>query len=273
MDLLGATSRWVAAGRARESERPDRLFEDPLARALAGEEGFRLLDEMAKAAGSGGDNGYVAIRTRFFDELLLQATAHIHQIVIVAAGMDARAFRLDWPAGTTLFEIEREQVFNVKEPILREVGATPRCDRRLVGVDLAEDWERSLLSRGFSTAVPAAFLVEGLTTYLWPDQVENLLQRITGVAARGSRLGVDIIGTSFLESPWTKPYLTRLEAEGIGWHFGTDEPEQFLSSFGWDAKATLPGEPEANWGRWPYPVAPASVPGFPKCYLVRATRR
>ena len=66
MDLLGATSRWVAAGRARESERPDRIFEDPLARALAGEEGFRLLDEMAKAAGGGSDNGYVAIRTRFF---------------------------------------------------------------------------------------------------------------------------------------------------------------------------------------------------------------
>jgi len=273
MDLLGATSRWVAAARARESERPDRLFEDPLARVLAGEEGFRLLDEMAKAAGGGGDNGYLAIRTRFFDEFALQATPAIHQIVIVAAGMDARAFRLDWPAGTTLFEIEREQVLAVKEPILRDAGAVPRCDRRVVAADLAEAWEPALSSAGFSATAPAVFLVEGLTTYLWPEQVETLFRRLSSMAAPGSKLGTDIIGTSFLESPWTKPYLSRLEAEGVGWHFGTDEPEQFLGSFGWDATATMPGEPEANWGRWPYPVSPRNVPGFPKSYLLRATRR
>jgi len=271
MDLLGATSRWVAAGRARESERPDRIFEDPLARVLAGEEGFRLLDEMAKAAGGGSDNGYVAIRTRFFDELLLRATPAIQQIVIVAAGMDARAFRLDWPAGTVLFEIEREQVLAVKEPILREAGAVPRCDRRLVSVDLADEWGRALLAAGFSAAAPAAFLVEGLTPYLWPEQVETLFRRLGAIAAPGSKLGTDIIGTSFLESPWTKPYLTRLEAEGVGWHFGTDDPEEFLKSFGWHATATLPGEPGANWGRWPYPVATRDVPGFPKSYLVGAT--
>jgi hypothetical protein len=100
-----------------------------------------------------------------------------------------------------------------------------------------------------------------------------LFRRISSIAATGSKLGTDIIGTSFLESPWTKPYLARLETEGVGWHFGTDEPEKFLGSFGWDATATLPGEPGANWGRWPYPVAPRDVPEFPKTYLLRATRR
>lgn len=272
MDLLGATSRWVAAARARESERSDRLFEDSLARALAGDEGFHLLEEMAKAAG-GGENGYLAIRTRFLDEFVLSAATAIRQIVIVAAGMDARAFRLDWPVGTTVFEIERAQVLAVKEPILREAGATPRCERRVVSADLAEPWEPSLLAAGFSSEAPAVFLVEGLTPYLWPEQVTTLMQRISAIAAPGSRLGADIIGTSFLESPWTKAYLARLEAEGVGWHFGTDEPERFLGSFGWDATATLPGEPGANWGRWTYPVPQRTTVGFPKSYLVRATRR
>jgi methyltransferase (TIGR00027 family) len=172
-----------------------------------------------------------------------------------------------------LFEIDREPIFAVKEPILRNAGAIPRCDRRVVSQDLANPWAPALLGAGFSSSEPAFFLVEGLTTYLWPDQVETLFQRISDLAASGSKLGTDIIGQSFLESPWTKPFLDRLQAEGVGWHFGTDEPEQFLARFGWDAKATMPGEPEANWGRWTYPVPPRTIGGFPKSYIVEATRR
>ncbi len=271
MDAIGATSRWVAAARAVETERADRLFEDPWARRLAGEEGFALLEDFARVTRTT-DNSYLAIRTRFLDDFALASMSTLRQVVVLAAGMDARAFRLPWPAGTTLYEVEREQVLAVKEPILRAGMAVPRCDRRLVPIDLADAWESALAAAGFHPDQPALFLVEGIVPYLTADQAESLMQRVGLLAAPESKLGADMIGSSFLESAWTAALRARLEELGIGWHFGTDEPERWLAPFGWATTATLLGEPDANWGRWPYPVLPRSVPGFPKSYLVRATR-
>src|SRR5215207_6472776 len=104
MDSVGLTSRWVAAARARESERLDRLFDDPLAAALAGSEGFAWLDHMERAQPWGQPALYVVVRTRFFDDFQLRASwaTGARQVVLLAAGMDARAFRLDWPPGTRL---------------------------------------------------------------------------------------------------------------------------------------------------------------------------
>src|SRR5215213_4613965 len=117
VDPVAQTSRWMAAARARESEHPYRLFDDPLASALAGPEGFAWLDRMEPARSWGGPALYVVVRTRFFDDFLAHASRDTgaRQIVLLAAGMDARAFRLDWPVGTRLYELYRPEVLGIKD--------------------------------------------------------------------------------------------------------------------------------------------------------------
>src|SRR3712207_6704512 len=135
MDPVGMTSRWVAAARARESQRPDRLFDDPLAVALAGPEGFAWLDDMERAQPWGQPALYAVVRTRFFDEFLLRASwgAGARQVVLLAAGMDARAFRLGWPPGTRLYELDRPEVINAKDAVAPGPGLTlPASGRRSV---------------------------------------------------------------------------------------------------------------------------------------------
>jgi len=269
MDLLGVTAQWAAAERMKEGERSDRLFVDPLAQAFAGVDGPRMRNEMALLAG--GESSYPAIRTRFFDEWILSSAQRLRQIVLLAAGMDARAFRLSWPAGTIIFELDRRAVLAEKARLLARLRPRPLCDRREVDADLSQkDWEESLLAAGFRRDLPTLFLVEGLVHYLDVGDVRSLFARLRALGARGSRLGADFIGDSFLSSPITQPYLARLRELGVPWRFGTDSPDEFLMALGWEATASMPGDPEANWGRWPFPPA-RGMPDWPKVYLVRAT--
>ena len=267
MDVLGATAQWTAAARAKESQRSDRLFSDSYASALAGTEGVRLLSDLERA---GSHAAYLAIRTRFFDDFALRVAHFLHQIVILAAGMDARAFRLAWPPGTKIFELDRQEVLSHKERILRELAATPSCDRRAIAADLAEPWQGLLQDGGFDARAPALFLVEGLTPYLSRGQVMSLFAEISDTAPVGSHLGVDFVGQSFLDSPATRTFLSTLSGYGIPWHFGTDDPGQLLARFGWHATVTLPGEPDANCGRLPALQASHRSPNSPQSYLVRA---
>src|SRR5262249_11893721 len=151
---VGRTARWVAASRARETERPDRLFEDPYAAALAGPEGVALL-------GTDPDH-YLPIRTRFLDDAILRAVNELalQQVVLLAAGLDARAFRLPWPPGLHLFELDREEVLNPKEETLRRLGATPACTQHVVVADLAGTAVPGRLrprgTRGLPAGVPGA---------------------------------------------------------------------------------------------------------------------
>src|SRR5919199_1231509 len=137
VDPVAQTSRWMAAARARESERIYRLFNDPLAAELAGSEGFGWLDSMEPIQGFGGPALYVVVRTRFFDDFLLYACwgARVRQVVLLAAGMDARAFRLNWPSGTRLYELDQPEVLTAKDEILTGTGALPACERRVIGAD------------------------------------------------------------------------------------------------------------------------------------------
>jgi methyltransferase (TIGR00027 family) len=278
MDPLGMTSRWVAAARARESARADRLFSDPLAAALAGDDGRALLEVMEKSAevpGRLADNPYLAIRTRYIDDALKGAADEgVRQIAILAAGMDARAFRLEWPEGTTVFEVEREDVLGYKERVLAAERAAARVRRVVVASDLREDWQGRLRAAGHDPGKPTAFLVEGLMPYL-PDEAAALaiLSGAASIAAPGSRIVLDIPGASFLASPWMKPYLDGLAARGMPWLFGTDEPEALLEHAGWrDVRAVRPGDPEAYPGRWPFPVATRASAGLPQVFLVVARR-
>jgi methyltransferase (TIGR00027 family) len=276
MDTLGLTSRWVAAARARETARSDRLFSDPLAAALAGDEGRAMLEEMERLSMVGHNHSpHFAIRTRFFDDQLLAETARgTRQIVLLAAGMDARAFRLDWPEGITVFEVERADVLAYKARVLEASRATPRARRVTVTADLREDWASALRKAGHDATKPSAFLVEGLLPYL-PDETAafGLFSTAASMAAPGSSIAMDLIGAGFLTSPFVKAHMDALAAKGIAWHFGTDEPEALLAGAGWaDARVLLFGEPGASFGRWPFPVAPRSMQGVPHTFLVVAHR-
>lgn len=269
---LSPTARWMAAIRARETERPDALFRDPLAAILAGDEGFALDRRMAELGDSA--NPAVEIRTRYFDDLLPRAARErgLAQVVLLAAGMDSRAVRLEWPAGTRLFELDRPELLALKERLLAGAGAVPRCDRRVVGVDLAGDWPPGLVAAGFEPKERSLWLAEGLLVYLPERAVEALLARVRDLAAPGSVLACDVVGRSLLTSPWMQTWLRRLEEHEFTWVFGDDDPEGLLRRFGWDASAVRIGDAAAHFGRWPYPPVPQGARGFPSSYLVTATR-
>ena len=275
MDSLALTSRWMAAARARESQRPDHLFDDPLALALAGSEGFDWLDRMEMARLWGGPGLYIVVRTRFFDDFLLHSclSAGIRQIVLMAAGMDARAFRINWPPQTRLYELDRPEVLSTKEAIVARTGARATCERRTIGVDLRQpSWSQALLDAGYEVRRPSAWLVEGLLFYMTETTVHILLDSVSELAAPHSWLGADLMSRDLLNSPVMWPLLAAFARRGVVGRFGTNDPEGLFAEHGWEAHVTQPGEQGANYGRWPYPVTPREVPGIPRMFLVRARR-
>jgi methyltransferase (TIGR00027 family) len=277
MDPVSRTARLTAAARARESRRPDRLFDDPLAEALAGPEGFALMERLETAARPPGastsaQNPYIAIRTRYFDDFLTAAAAQLRQVVLVAAGLDTRAFRLAWPPQTSFYELDRPELLAAKQAVLDGARATARCTRVTVGVDLTAPWQDALLAAGFDRAAPSLWMVEGLLPYLDEPAGARVIATTAALAAPGSRLGADSVGRGFLESPHTRSYLQALERENAPWRFGTDEPEAFLAAAGWNASAVRPGDDGISFGRWPFPMFPRGTPGAPQTFLITATR-
>ena len=280
MDPVGLTSRWMAAARARESERADRLFNDPFAASLAGPEGFAWPNRMepvtlpAVPGPALGPGLYVAVRTRFFDDFLLDASwsIGIRQVVLVAAGMDARAFRLDWLPRTRLYELDRPEVLSAKDAVMDRLRTQPSCERHTVGVDLEQPWAQALLDAGYEVQEASVWLIEGLLFYLSPTTVRTLLEAVSSLASEGSRLGMDLVNRELLTSPVMWPLLKTFARRGVMGGFGTDDPEALLADHGWEAHVTQPGEREANYERWPYPVVHRNVPGIPRLFLVRARR-
>lgn len=273
---VGLTSRWIAAARAVESQRPEPLFVDPLAAALAGPEGFALLERMAAhrppRVSAQTENPYLAIRTRFIDDWLLARLVPQTQVVMLAAGLDTRAFRLDWPAGCRLFELDQAEVLDYKQAILAAAGARPRCERRLLALDLRRPFADALLAAGFDSRQPSCWLIEGLFPYLEQPAVESILRQCAELALPGDGLFADLPGASFFASPWTAPVLRELEAIGAPWKFGTDLPETLFAACGWQAKALRPGDPGAEYGRWPFAMPPRGTPGVPQSFYVVACR-
>jgi methyltransferase (TIGR00027 family) len=276
MDPVAQTSRWMAAARARESQRPYRLFDDPLAATLAGPEGFDWLERMQQPAlGFGGPALYVVVRTRFFDDFLRYASwgAGVRQVVLLAAGMDSRAFRLSWAPGTRLYELDRPEVLATKEEILAHTGARPACQRRLIGADFGHpSWAEALLRAGYESREPSLWLMEGLLFYMSATVAGQLLGVVGTLAAPGSLLGADLVNRELLSSPAMRPLLAAFALRGASGRFGVNDPEDLLARHGWKAEATQPGEWGANYGRWPYPVALRGTPRVPRSFFVRAWR-
>lgn len=271
---VSQTARWMAAVRARESGRDDRLFHDPLAAGLAGAEGYAMADRHDPPGG----NPYVPLRTRWYDDALSAAVSSgIRQVVLLAAGLDTRAYRMGWPETTLVYEVDQPALLDEKRRLLDADGARPQCQRRPVGVDLSGDWPGALRAAGFDPQTPSVIAAEGLLLYLPEAFAHEVLVTAAGLAAPGSRLAIDLISTSFIRSPDMREALDRLRDEGVPWLFGTDDPEGFVADCGWRPEAVRqPGEADTSFGRrWPYPPAPRDVPelaDLPRAWLVTAVR-
>lgn len=269
---VGSTSCWVAAARALESESADALFSDPCARALAGDAGFAMVKTVAGELLRSADprNAYLSIRTRFFDDFIVRAVTErgVRQVVMLAAGMDARAFRFDWPGDLRWFEVDRPEIFDRKETVLAGMGAAPRCARAVVRADLEHDWVAPLTEAGFDAGRPTLFVIEGLLVYLEPAAVEKLMGTVAELAAPGSGLVADVVNDDMLTSGYTRELMARLAEMGCGWHFATSSPQAYFERFGWRVTLRTPDEAEVGHGRWPHPKVPEWVPGIPRSYFV-----
>jgi len=263
------TGTLVAAIRAEETRRPDRLFDDPFAQKLAGEAGRRMLAEAVAATGDK-STLQIVVRTRYWDEALLNAVPPVTQVVILAAGLDARAYRLPWPDGTTVFELDQPAVIAAKGDVL--TGDEPRCRRVAIGVDLTQDWTDALRSNGFDPTVPAVWLIEGLLQYLDEDAVHTVFERVDALSAPGSVLLYDIVGKTLLDNVMLAAVREQMERNGAPWLFGTDAPEQLCEPLGWSAVVTDVAEPGNKWNRWFVPAVSLDVPGVPRGYFVTATK-
>jgi methyltransferase (TIGR00027 family) len=201
---VGATATMVAAARAMASRADPQLIDDPFAEPLVRAVGVDVLTHLASGDLSPDDLGddptsgierlvsNMAVRTMFFDDFFLDATeSGITQAVILASGLDSRAYRLPWPAGTMVFEIDQPDVIAFKSRTLAELGAQPTAGRRAVAVDLRDDWPAALEQAGFDPARQTAWAAEGLLGYLPPDAQDKLLDTVTALSASGSRFATE----------------------------------------------------------------------------------
>lgn len=264
---LSQTAYWTAAVRAQETRRTDRLVNDPWAEALAGPTDAEWL-----AARPPDSTLPIVLRTRFFDDVLLRITREnaLRQIVLLAAGLDTRAFRLSLPSDTCVFELDQRVLLEYKAGVLSAKGAQPTCIRRTIPADLTEPWQVQLAEAGFDAHVPALFLLEGFLFYLPGAQVVQLLDRVCAGAVPASWLCFDIINGAMLTSPLTAKWVEMQAQSGAPWLGTLDDPVSFLETRGWHATLSQAGGPDANHGRWKLPVLPVDMPGAPHNWFVVA---
>jgi methyltransferase (TIGR00027 family) len=261
---VGGTGLTVAAVRAFETARPDRLFADPLAATFA-EAGGLDLDSPP-----GGRRGvalrvWVVARTLFLDDLLAEAVQQgCRQVVLLGAGFDARPFRLPWPAGTRCFEVDTPDVLGPKDQVLAAEHAVPGCERFVVPCDLRDDWPAALRAAGLDPARPTAWIAEGLLVYLDPADVDRLLASVTGLSAPGSWLGLTMTtrgADEFADTRLAALRQSRAPDDPIGW----------LAGLGWAADVSDLRQVLREHGR-PLPGRLSQKDGGrPRALLIRAT--
>lgn len=201
---VGSTALFVAAARALEAQKPKPLATDPYAELFCRAVGGEWADVVDGVDHSGpayarlrsdfGDHfvSFQGARTKYFDGYFAAAAdAGIRQIVILAAGLDSRAYRLPWPDGTVVYELDQPQVLAFKREVLNRHGDAPRAERREVAVDLRDDWPATLKGSGFDPDQPSAWIAEGLLIYLPADAQEQLFSGIDALSAPGSRVAVE----------------------------------------------------------------------------------
>ncbi|MFV8317770.1 class I SAM-dependent methyltransferase [Mycobacterium sp. 23] len=284
-ESVGATALGVAAGRAAETESDNPLISDPYARIFLDVVGdgiwnwFATPDlpqELVEAEPQlpvqmQSMVNYMASRTAFFDTFFLDATrSGVSQVVILAAGLDSRAWRLPWPDGTTVYELDQAKVLEFKASTIAEhgadLGAEPTCNRVAVAVDLRHDWPAALREAGFDPAAPSAWSVEGLLPYLPAATHELLFERIQELASAGSRIAVEAPGPDWMDEEVRarrRERMDRLRAVMAKvepdremprtdelWYFEEREDVgEWLRRHGWDATVTPSPQLMAGYGR------------------------
>jgi methyltransferase (TIGR00027 family) len=254
---VGATATMVAAGRARATRAAliDDRFAEPLVRAVgvdfftrwaAGELDSADVDAPGAPWGMQRMTDILAARTRYIDAFFAEAaTAGIRQVVILAAGLDARGYRLAWAPGTTLFEIDQPQVIEFKTATIGALGAEPTADVRAVAVDLRDDWPSALRQAGFDAGQPAAWAAEGLLGFLPGQAQDRLLDNITELSADGSRLVAEVFLNCAANQQalngatlrWRERGLD-VELENLGFPGDRSDVATYLGDRGWNAVRT-----------------------------------
>jgi methyltransferase (TIGR00027 family) len=251
---VGATATMVAAQRALSNR--EGLIDDPFAeplvravgldffiRALDGDIVFEDLDpkfNMRRAAEG------MTVRTRWFDRLFTDAAASgVRQAVILAAGLDARAYRLDWPDGTTVYELDQPEVIEFKTQTLAGLAAKPKAVRRTIAIDLRNDWPKALLDNGFDPNQPTAWIAEGLLIYLPPEAQDLLFDRINDLSAAGSRVATEHIPDTTMFSDERSEQITErlkkyghdIEMKDLIYQGERSHVIDYLTAHGWDVTA------------------------------------
>jgi methyltransferase (TIGR00027 family) len=255
---VGATATGVAAGRALASKGPNPLINDPYAEPLVRAVGVDVFVKLANGEIDFGDEAMshllmaegMAVRTRYFDDFLTAATgAGLRQVVILASGLDARTYRLPWPAGTVVYEVDQPQVIEFKTRTLAELGAEPAATLRAVGIDLRDDWPTALRDSGFDTSAPTAWIAEGLLVYLPPEAQDRLFDNITELSAAGSRLATEQLPNmdAFSDEKSEERRermrsLLNVDMSELVYHGERNHVVDYLTTHGWNVTAS--GTPE-----------------------------
>lgn len=280
-ESVGATALGVAAARAAETESDNPLISDPFARVFLNAAGDgvwnwfatpKLPDELLEAEPNlplqmQSMMGYMASRTAFFDTFFVDAAAEgISQAVILAAGLDSRAWRLPWSGSPTVYELDQPKVLDFKVSTLNEHGAEPTCNRVAVAVDLRQDWPAALQQHGFDPSQPSAWSVEGLLPYLPAAAHELLFERIHALSAAGSRIAVEGPGPGWMDPDVRAQRRERMDrlrgfmadadpqreiprTDELFYFEEREDVGEWLRRHGWDATVTPSRELMASYGR------------------------
>jgi methyltransferase (TIGR00027 family) len=260
---VGATAAMVAAGRAVASRDPRGLIDDPFAAPLVRAVGIefftKIVDgdfDIASLDESSGAEiqariDEMALRTRFFDDYFISSTAGgIRQVVILASGLDSRAYRLPWPDGTVVFEIDQPEVIEFKTSTLAGIGAEPTAQRRTVAIDLREDWPGALRAAGFDSEAPTAWCAEGLLIYLPPEAQDRLFDNVTALSAAGSTVATEYVpgilnfdaDKARAATAQMREYGLDLDMPSLVYHGDRNHVMDYLTSLGWQ----MTGLPRAD---------------------------
>jgi len=262
---VGATATMVAAQRVIADR--EGLIDDPFAEPLVRAVGLDLftkaldgeiqLDDVDPQFSLERAAQGMAVRTRHFDRLFTNAVADgVRQAVILAAGLDARAYRLPWPGGTTVFEVDQPEVIDFKTRTLADLGAQAKSDRRTVAIDLRDDWPKALLDNGFDPSAPTAWIAEGLLIYLPSEAQDLLFDRIDELSAPGSRVATEHIpDVSMFSDGRAKEITDRLKQYGHDFEMGDliyhekrNDVIEYLEGRGWDVSARKMADAYADNG-------------------------
>jgi methyltransferase (TIGR00027 family) len=260
---VGATATMVAAGRAMASKDPRGLINDPFAEPLVRAVGLDLFTKMmdgeldlssvesVSPARLQAITDGMAVRTKYFDDYFINAAqTGVRQMVILASGLDSRAYRLPWPAGTTVYEIDQPQVIEFKTTTLAGIGAAPTATRRTIPIDLRQDWPAALTAAGLDTTAPTAWLAEGLLIYLPPEAQDRLFDNITGLSAPGSTVATEFVpGIIDFDPDRVSQMATTFREHGLDMDMASlvytgqrNHVVDYLKGNGWDAEGVTRAE-------------------------------